>query len=84
MVDVNRIWCRSGKFVPVERGVGPHDDRPCVRVGGRFAGEVSGVEFFEGGVEVIGVERNACHDLVFGVDLTMLRILVPDQPSKTE
>ena len=37
----------------VERGVVPRDDRPRVRVGGRFAGEVSGVEFGEGSVEVV-------------------------------
>ena len=32
------------------------NDRPCARVGGRFAGEVSGVEFLEGGVDVVEVE----------------------------
>ena len=45
------------------------DDRPRVRVGGRFAGEVSGVELREGGVNVIGIEREARHDPVVGVDL---------------
>ena len=39
------------------------------RVGGRFAGEVSGVEFLEGGVEVVGVEHDARRDPVVGVDL---------------
>ena len=52
----------SEQFVPVERGVGPRDDRPCVRVGGRFAGEVPGVELLEGGVDVVGVERDVRHD----------------------
>ena len=55
--------------MPVERGVRPRDDRPCVRVGGRFAGEVPGVELREGGVDVVGVERDACHDPLVGVDL---------------
>ncbi len=42
---------------------------PHGRVGGRFTGEVSGIEFLEGGVEVVGVEyehrRNSviCGDL---------------------
>ena len=48
----------SGKLAPVERGVGLRDDRPCVRVGGRFAGEVSGVELLEGGVDVVEVEHD--------------------------
>ena len=43
--------------MPVERGVGLRDDRPGVRVGGRFAGEVSGVELLEGGVDVVEVEQ---------------------------
>ena len=38
-------------------------------MGGRFAGKVTGVEFFEGGVEVVGIEPDACDDLVFAVDL---------------
>ena len=69
MVDVHPVRCRRGNLVPVERGVGPRDDRPCVRVGGRFAGEVSGVEFLEGGVDVVEVERDACRDPIVGVDL---------------
>ena len=40
-----------------------------MRVGGRFAGEVAGVEFGEGGVDVVEVERDARHDPVVGVDL---------------
>ena len=43
--------------------------RPRVRVGGRFAGKVAGVEFFEGGVDVVGVEPDARHDPAVGVDL---------------
>ena len=60
---------RRRQLVPVERGVGPRDDRPRVRVGGRFAGEVSGVELLEGGVDVVEVERDARHDPLVGVDL---------------
>src|SRR6202000_78967 len=50
---------RRGYFVPVERVVEPRDDRPRPRVGGRFAGEVSGVEFREGGVDVVRIETHA-------------------------
>ena len=57
VVDVDPIWRRRGQFVSVERGVGARDHRPRVRVGGRFAGEVSGVEFGDGGVEVLEVEH---------------------------
>ena len=55
--------------MPVERGVRPRDDRPRVRVGGRFAGEVPGVEFLEGGVDVVEVEHDDRHDPLVGVDL---------------
>ena len=51
------------------RGVGTRDDRPRVRVGGRFAGEVSRVEFRDGGVEVVGVEHDERRDPLVGVDL---------------
>ena len=40
-----------------------------MRVGGRFAGEVSGVEFGEGGVDVVEVERDERDDPLVGVDL---------------
>ena len=53
----------------VERSVVPRDKRPCVRVGGRFTGEVPGVEFLEGSVEIVGVERDTCSDPLVGVDL---------------
>ena len=55
--------------MPVERGVSPCDDRPRARVGGRLAGEVSGVELFEGSVDVVGVEHDARHDPLVSVDL---------------
>ena len=54
----------GGNFVPIERSVDPHDDRPRVRVGGRFAGEVPRVEFGDGGVEVVELEHDECHDLI--------------------
>ena len=40
-----------------------------MRVGGRFAGEIPGIEFLEGGVEVVGVEHDRRRDPVVGVDL---------------
>ena len=69
MVDVDPVGCRRRKFVPVERGVHLRDDRPRVRVGSRLAGEVPGVEFLEGGVDVVEVERDGGDDPVVGVDL---------------
>ena len=57
VVDVHPVRRRRGKLVPVERGVAARDDRPRVRVGGRFAGEVAGVELGEGGVDVVEVEQ---------------------------
>ena len=49
------------------------DDRPRVRVRCRFAGEVAGVEFLEGGVDVVEVEHDDCHDPFVGVDLDDVR-----------
>ena len=40
-----------------------------MRVGGRFAGEVAGIELLEGGVDVVGVELETGHRPVVGVDL---------------
>ena len=62
VVDVHPVRRRRGKFVPVERGVGGRDDRPRVRVGGRFAGEVAGIELRDGGVEVVEVEHDDRRD----------------------
>src|SRR5947209_7816252 len=60
---------RRRDFVPVERGVGGCDDRPGLRVGGRFTGEVAGIEFLEGGVNVVGVICDASQDPFVGRDL---------------
>jgi hypothetical protein len=38
-------------------------------VGGRFAGEVERVEFRDGGIEVIGIERYERDDSLVAVDL---------------
>ena len=69
MVDVHPVGRRRGEFVSVECGVDRCDDRPRLRVGGRFAGEVPGVEFCEGGVDVVDVEPDASDDPLFGIDL---------------
>ncbi len=58
--------------MPVVPGLNPRHDRPRVRVSGRFAGEVSSVEFFESGVDVFGVEQDPRCDPLFGVDLDEL------------
>src|ERR1700733_3957046 len=60
---------RRGNFVPVERGVATSDNRPWVRVSGRFAGEVSGIELGEGGVDVVRVERDKRDHPLVVVDL---------------
>ena len=57
MIDVHPVRCCRGEFAPIECGVRPRDDRPRVRVSGRFTGEISGVELFEGGVDVVEVEQ---------------------------
>jgi hypothetical protein len=54
--------------VSVERGEGPDDDRPPVRVSSRFACGVTGIKLPEGGVGVVEVERDSCHDLLVGID----------------
>ena len=46
----------------------PRDERPRVRMSRRFAGEVPGIEFGQGGVEVVGVEHDSRHDPFVGVD----------------
>ena len=40
-----------------------------MRVGGRFAGEVPGIEFHDGGIEVVGIQRYERHDSLVTVDL---------------
>ena len=62
---------RRWQLVPIDRGVGLRDDRPHVRVRGRFAGEVSGVELRNGGVEVVRASNSddCAAILLVGVDL---------------
>ncbi len=69
VVDVYTIRCRRWQLAPGERCAGPCDDGPCLRVCGRFAREVPGVEFLESGIDVVGVERDACDDPLVGVDV---------------
>ena len=59
----------SGSSCLLTAAIGLRDDRPRVRVGGRFAGEVPGVEFLEGSVDVVEVERDVRHDPLVDVDL---------------
>ena len=44
------------------------NDRPCMRVGGRFASEVPGVEFRKRGLDIVDVERYARREPLVGVD----------------
>ena len=60
---------RRGKFVPVERGVGLCNDGPRVRVVGRFAGEVPGVEFAKAASKSSGSNMTCAAILLVGVDL---------------
>src|SRR5271156_66171 len=56
VVNVHPLWRRRAELTPVERGIRTGDGRPRLRVGGGFAGEVSGIELCDGGVEVFRVE----------------------------
>ena len=69
VVNVHPIRRGREELAPVEPGVATCDERPCVRVGGRFAGEIPGFELRDGGVEVVEVERDERHDPLVGVDL---------------
>ena len=73
---VTRRWStltQSGVVGGISRrlsaAIALRDDRPCVSVGGRFAGEVSGVELREGGVDIVEVEYDVRRDPLVGVDL---------------
>ena len=71
MVDGDVV--RRSDFMSVERGAFLCDNRPHVRVGGRFAGEVPGLEFFECGVEVIGIEEHGVVQQLVVVDFRHLQ-----------
>ena len=76
MVNVHPIGRSREELAPVERGISGRDDRPRVRVGGRFAGEVSGIELGDGRVEVFEVERDERRDPLVGVDLDDVKGIV--------
>ena len=38
-------------------------------MGGRFAGKVAGIEFFDGSVDIVRVESGLCRDPIVGADL---------------
>ena len=59
VVYVHPVGCRRGDLASVEAGVGAHDCCPGLRIRGGLTCEVAGVEFGEGGIEVIEIE----HDL---------------------
>jgi hypothetical protein len=67
VVDTDPV--RRRQFAPVERGGGPRDNRPRARVGGCFAGEVSGIELRERRIDVFQVENDDCLYPLVGVDL---------------
>ncbi len=57
----------------IGRGIRLHDDRPRLRVRGGVAGEVAGIEFGEGSVDIVDVERDDRRDPPVGVDLAYLQ-----------
>ena len=67
-VDVDTVRRGQRHLVSVDRRVAARDHRPGARVSGRFAGEVSGVKFGEGAVEVAEVENDDRRDLIVRVD----------------
>src|ERR1700751_5982883 len=69
VVEAHRIRCRRADFAPIVCNEYTGDHRPGARMGRRFAGEVPCVELGDGGVEVVGIEHDACHEPFVGVDL---------------
>ena len=59
----------SGGIQAVESRPRTGDHGPRSRMGSCFPGEVPGVEFGEGGIQVVDVEDDASRALIFGVDL---------------
>src|ERR1700733_6056468 len=68
VVEAHGIRCRRGDFAPIVCNEYTGDYRPGARMGGRFAGEVAGIELGDGGVEVVEVERDHCYDPLVDVD----------------
>ena len=58
MVDVDPVRCCWRQLVSIGRGEGLRDERPCVRVSGRFACKVPGIQFVEGSVEIVGIRNS--------------------------
>src|ERR1700719_787492 len=73
VVEAHRIRCRRGDFAPIVCNEYTGDYRPGVRVGGGLAGERAGVEFGDGGGEVVDVECDDRDDPVVGIDLDYLQ-----------
>ena len=69
MPVVDKIRCLVRELMPVEPGVDSRDDRPRFSAGGRLPGEESGIKFGEGGVELVGVERDDRNDPQVAADL---------------
>ena len=59
----------AGSSRRLKRGISRCDDRPCARVCGRFAGEVSGIEFLDGCLDVLDVEHDSRRDAAVEVGL---------------
>ena len=60
--------------MPVEPCVGFCNDRPCVHVGGTLRRRGIDVEFFEGSVDVVGIEMDGGGESAVGSISTMLGI----------
>ena len=71
VVDVDPVRRRRRELAPVEHGVGRRYDRPRVRLGGRFPGEVPSVELFEGSVDVVEIEHDSRRDPLSALISTM-------------
>src|SRR5947209_680953 len=69
VVDGDPIWRRRRNLASVEGGDGLRDRRPCMRVWCRFAGEIAGVEFGDGGIYIVRFEHDDRPDLVVEVGL---------------
>ena len=68
VIDAHAVRCHL-ELSHVRRCVRPSYERPCSGVDCRFAGEVAGIEFRDGGVEVVGVEGDERRGPPVGVEL---------------
>jgi hypothetical protein len=73
VIDVYPVRRRGKGLATIERGGGRRDGRPRICVLGRFACEVAGFEFREGGVDVVEVEGDRRRDPLVAIYLNDMK-----------